>query len=142
MDRETEERELKKLRDLMGELLEENRQAGLPDDSPDMNYYRILVSCVEDIYAALNGLLFYEIDPQTGKAILRRRKKPPRRRSRSLPCGARTRKGTPCRMMREPGRSRCRLHGGLSTGPRTPEGKARIAESNRRRARENQVRKA
>ncbi len=28
----------------------------------------------------------------------------------------------------------CRVHGGLSTGPRTPEGRRRIAESNRRRA--------
>ena len=28
---------------------------------------------------------------------------------------------------------RCRLHGGLSTGPKTPEGRARIAEAQRRR---------
>jgi hypothetical protein len=27
----------------------------------------------------------------------------------------------------------CRFHGGLSTGPRTAEGKARIAEAQRRR---------
>jgi hypothetical protein len=27
---------------------------------------------------------------------------------------------------------RCRMHGGLSTGPRTPEGKARVAEAARR----------
>jgi hypothetical protein len=42
-------------------------------------------------------------------------------------CGARTRRGEPCRLRVEPGKRRCRLHGGLSTGPRTPEGKARIA---------------
>ena len=29
---------------------------------------------------------------------------------------------------------RCRMHGGASTGPRTPEGKTAIAASNRRRA--------
>ena len=40
----------------------------------------------------------------------------------------------PCRMKKVPGKNRCRLHGGLSTGPTTPEGRARIAESNRRRA--------
>jgi hypothetical protein len=40
-------------------------------------------------------------------------------------CGAHTRAGTPCRSpAMENGR--CRLHGGLSTGPRTAEGLARI----------------
>ena len=48
-------------------------------------------------------------------------------------CGARTRKGTPCRAQSEPGRRRCKLHGGLSTGPRTAEGRARIAEAQRKR---------
>lgn len=40
-------------------------------------------------------------------------------------CQARTRRGTSCRCpaMRN---GRCRLHGGLSTGPRTGEGIARI----------------
>ena len=32
-----------------------------------------------------------------------------------------------------PGKRRCRFHGGLSTGPRTMEGRARIAEAQRRR---------
>ena len=44
-------------------------------------------------------------------------------------CGARTRKGRPCRNMSEPGRSRRKFHGGMSTGPRTPEGRERIAEA-------------
>lgn len=49
-------------------------------------------------------------------------------------CGAKTtRKGTPCRNKSEPGRRRCKFHGGMSTGPRTKEGKARIAEAQRRR---------
>jgi hypothetical protein len=54
-------------------------------------------------------------------------------RSRKL-CGARTRSrnGAPCQCKVVPGRTRCRLHGGLSTGPRTPEGKARCAEGVRR----------
>jgi hypothetical protein len=33
----------------------------------------------------------------------------------------------------ELGKARCRLHGGLSTGPRTEAGRARIAEAQRRR---------
>jgi DNA-binding XRE family transcriptional regulator len=49
------------------------------------------------------------------------------------PCGAQTRKGHPCRNMSEAGRRRCKFHGGLSTGPKTPEGKARIAEAQRAR---------
>ncbi len=39
-------------------------------------------------------------------------------------CGARTRKGTPCRR-RPLSNGRCKLHGGLSTGPRTRRGRAR-----------------
>jgi len=39
-------------------------------------------------------------------------------------CLAKTRSGVPCQKHPIAGRTRCRLHGGLSTGPRTPEGKA------------------
>ena len=42
-------------------------------------------------------------------------------------CLARTRRGTACQKPPLAGKTRCRLHGGLSTGPRTAEGKARIA---------------
>jgi len=54
-------------------------------------------------------------------------------------CGAKTRSGAPCRarvVIREDGTParRCRMHGGLSTGPRTKKGRARIAQSNRRRS--------
>lgn len=48
-------------------------------------------------------------------------------------CGARTRKGTPCQRKFLLKGNRCPNHGGCSTGPRTPEGKQRIAEANRRR---------
>lgn len=48
-------------------------------------------------------------------------------------CGAMTRKATMCRLKSEPGKQRCRLHGGLSTGPSSSEGKARIAEAQRKR---------
>jgi len=44
-------------------------------------------------------------------------------------CGAKTRMGTPCRgpAMKN---GRCRMHGGKSTGPRTPEGLARSRRAN------------
>jgi hypothetical protein len=48
-------------------------------------------------------------------------------------CGAQTRKGTPCRCKPLPGKRRCKFHGGASTGPKTPEGRERIAEAQRKR---------
>lgn len=48
-------------------------------------------------------------------------------------CGAVTRKGTACRHWSELGRRRCKSHRGRSTGPTTPEGRARIADAQRRR---------
>ena len=48
-------------------------------------------------------------------------------------CGAKTRKGDPCRAKSELGRRRCRFHGGLSTGPKTAEGRERIADAQRKR---------
>lgn len=42
-------------------------------------------------------------------------------------CGARTRAGTPCKSRALYRSGRCKNHGGLSTGPKTPEGKARVA---------------
>jgi len=53
--------------------------------------------------------------------------------TRRVVCGAKTRKGTPCRCKSEPGKRRCKFHGGKSTGARTPEGIERIREAQRRR---------
>jgi len=44
-----------------------------------------------------------------------------------LECGAKTRKGTPCKQRAIYSSGRCKLHGGLSTGPRTAEGKRKAA---------------
>jgi hypothetical protein len=43
-------------------------------------------------------------------------------------CGARTRAGATCRSPAM-GNGRCRMHGGLSTGPTSPEGLARLAQA-------------
>ena len=53
--------------------------------------------------------------------------------TRRVICGAKTRKGGQCRNKSEPGKRRCKFHGGKSTGAKTPEGIARIAEAQRRR---------
>ena len=42
-------------------------------------------------------------------------------------CGAKTRVGGACQNPAIGDRSRCKLHGGRSTGPRSPKGKARAA---------------
>lgn len=42
-------------------------------------------------------------------------------------CNAKTRFGNPCKRIGNPINGRCHLHGGKSTGPRTEEGRARIA---------------
>ncbi|WP_363168751.1 HGGxSTG domain-containing protein [uncultured Lamprocystis sp.] len=42
-------------------------------------------------------------------------------------CRAKTRRGTACKCKPVPGKRRCRFHGGLSTGPKTPEGRAQSA---------------
>jgi hypothetical protein len=47
----------------------------------------------------------------------------PLKRTHWPPCGARTRKGAACRVKVEAGKRRCRFHSGLSTGPRTEEGR-------------------
>lgn len=52
---------------------------------------------------------------------------------RRVLCGAKTRKGTSCQNKSEPGRKRCKLHGGMSTGPKTAEGRKRISDAQRQR---------
>ena len=55
-------------------------------------------------------------------------------------CGAKTRNATPCQCRAMPS-GRCRFHGGLSTGPKTQQGRERIAAAQRaRHARERESR--
>jgi hypothetical protein len=48
-------------------------------------------------------------------------------------CGAKTPARTRCMELPVPGRTRCRLHGGASTGPKTPEGRRCLALAGRER---------
>jgi len=56
-------------------------------------------------------------------------------------CGAKTRQGTPCQC---PGmrNGRCRIHGGLSTGPKTAEGIERIRRASITHGRRTQAARA
>ena len=48
---------------------------------------------------------------------------------RGLTCGAIKRGGQPCRSTTLCANGRCKFHGGRSTGPRTPEGRAKALEN-------------
>src|SRR4029077_20450803 len=58
---------------------------------------------------------------------------PSSHRKGRLLCGAKTRAGGCCQVRAEPGKARCRFHGGKSTGPKTQAGRARMAEAQRLR---------
>jgi hypothetical protein len=55
------------------------------------------------------------------------------RKLKERPCCAKTRSGTSCKRRGLGRGGRCANHGGLSTGPRTLEGRQRIAEAQRKR---------
>ncbi len=75
------------------------------------------------------------LEAAIARELIRLMEKAAERRARArVRCEAKTtRKGTPCRNMSEPGKRRCKHHGGRSTGPKTAEGKARIADAQRLR---------
>ena len=72
------------------------------------------------------------VEDQPNKATRRGRLKngnPGGDLSKAPRCGAKTRAGTPCQQAAMRGKLRCRMHGGGSTGPRTPEGMERMRAS-------------
>src|ERR1700738_302499 len=70
---------------------------------------------------------------ETGKVMSACDQTSPKRRKGRLLCGAKTRAGGCCQVRAEPGKARCRFHGGKSTGPKTEAGRACIAEVQRLR---------
>ena len=54
-------------------------------------------------------------------------------------CLAKTRRGALCRNPVVTDRNRCRMHGGKSTGPRTPEGKARTIAAHTKHGRRSKA---
>lgn len=57
-------------------------------------------------------------------------------------CGARTRSGTPCKNPAVRGKRRCRMHGGRSTGAKTPEGLAKLRDQHWKHGRSTTAAKA
>ena len=53
-------------------------------------------------------------------------------RYRTFTCGARTRAGTPCKVKSVYQNGRCQFHGGLSTGPKTEQGRRQSSENGRK----------
>ena len=78
-----------------------------------------MAECAERWWAMGERRPYRDID---GKVHMLGHNPPKRERPR---CGARTRAGGTCKAPALPEKERCRMHGGLSTGPRTAEGKAR-----------------
>ena len=54
-------------------------------------------------------------------------------------CLAKTRRGTKCQRAAFKHNGRCAMHGGLSTGARTPEGLQRISEANIKHGRQTKA---
>jgi hypothetical protein len=54
-------------------------------------------------------------------------------------CGAKTRRGSPCLKPALKNKTRCQLHGGKSTGPRTAEGKAQVIAANTKHGRRSKA---
>jgi hypothetical protein len=63
--------------------------------------------------------------PQEARRGRLRNGNPPGDFTKAARCGAKTRRGTPCQCPAM-ANGRCRLHGGLSTGPKTADGIERI----------------
>ena len=57
-------------------------------------------------------------------------------------CLAKTRAGGVCQLAGNPKNGRCHLHGGASTGPKTAEGRARIAAAHYRHGKRSKAFKA
>jgi hypothetical protein len=69
----------------------------------------------------------------SSKRISARRQEKIDKAASRVVCGAtRHRDGQPCEALSEPGKRRCRFHGGRSTGPTSAEGKAKVAANLRR----------
>lgn len=75
-----------------------------------------------------------ETEPHAKRRGMLRNGNPPGDFSKAARCGARTRRGSRCGGPAMPN-GRCRMHGGLSTGPKTLEGLERIRRASTRHGR-------
>lgn len=69
-----------------------------------------------------------DVKPRAKHKNSRKTNNPPWAFMKAPRCGAKTRIGTPCKSSAMKN-GRCRMHGGKSTGPKTPEGIERIRQA-------------
>ena len=100
----------------------------------DIEYWRVADERkrIEDEYwaAKLDGRIPWRVSTATKMPILPAYPVFPEE-CRGMTCGAKTRAGTPCKRKDLYGNGRCKLHGGLSTGPKTKRGKRKSARNGR-----------
>ncbi len=120
---------------VMGSGLQSTKQVVKMSETErfSMEHLKELMSRRE--YAAVDRMMRYLVQEHAPPVEPR----PPR--AERPRCTAITRQGEPCKAPAvwwpgdcQPRNGKCRVHGGLSTGPKTEAGRAAIAESNRRRA--------
>lgn len=124
-------------------VIEAKRAGSRPGSASATN--RAVLDAIVIEWATLTGIEYQEVEPPEGAGQLPELADtyartyefgavapdfpPPSRAPARLghsTCGAqRHRDGQPCRARAEPGKRRCRFHGGRSTGPKSAEGKAR-----------------
>lgn len=82
-----------------------------------------------------SGVIEASVEAALQRELIRMKERDAQRIARlRVTCGAKTTlKGTSCRNKSEPGRRRCKHHGGRSTGPKTTEGRKKIAEAQKLR---------
>lgn len=102
----------------------------LPDSRHDTRADEVIPEWAAEADAKAEAECFAMWEAAHAKAAKRRARALAKRR---VLCGARIRKGTPCRNRSEPGKQRCKFHGGKSTGARTPEGIERIRQAQKHR---------
>lgn len=93
-----------------------------------------MTDLMRDLHLIDQGRLRTVWDDKKGAFVWRHWRYPKGLRPDELRCNAKCRDGHACQWKVARRGERCKLHGGLSTGPKTEEGRERIRESNRRRA--------
>jgi hypothetical protein len=108
--------------------------------NPRLEALRQLADAVQGELAVRKGLQAVAA-VEAERARAEEAREPRHQRNHGPRCGARTRTGRPCMRKVVLGKRRCPNHGGLSTGPKTPGGKAQsLAALRRGRKRARQAR--
>lgn len=133
--------------DLARAVIESKRKQCRPGSQAATN--SAVLDAIVCEWARLTGINYEEVDPamtsEESPELINRYARafdfgketpesPPPTRADRATCGAKRRRdGYACQAKPEPGKRRCRFHGGKSTGPKTAEGRARSLANLRRK---------